>query len=186
MKPIYKKNLTTVALIWAGCFILLFLVYILVLVPQGRSKKNITNDLAKIERQYQSVLKATEEGTKEELKEQIEALRSKLEEFVLDFEDSANLTFDIGEIAREQQLASFSIEAKDQGRISEIPDCEYIGENYFDIGFTGQFNQFVTFLNTLERHRPVIFVDGFTVTRSRGRETSGHRANLSVAVFVKK
>jgi hypothetical protein len=186
MKLIYRKNLTTVALIWAGCFILLFLVYMLMLVPQGRSKKNIESDLVTIERQYQSALKATKEDTKEELKEQIEALRDKLEGFVLDFEDLANLTFDIGEIAREQRLASFGIEAKNQGGVAKIPDCEYIGEGYFYISFTGQFNQFVTFLNTLERHRPVIFVDEFTVARSRAREKSGHRANLSVAVFVKK
>ncbi len=186
MKPIYKKNLTTVALIWAGCFIVLFLISMLVLVPQSKSKKNIESDLTEIKKQYQSALKADKEETKIQLKEQIEQLRNKLEDFVVDFEDSANLTFDIGRIAREQKLASFSIKAKGRSGVSEIPDCDYIGENYIDISFTGQFSQFVVFLNTLERHRPVIFVDGFTVTRSRGEQDQEHRVDLSVAVFVGK
>jgi Tfp pilus assembly protein PilO len=186
MKLIYKKNLTTVALIWAGCFILIFLVYMLVLVPQSTSKKNIENDLAKTERQYQFALKAAEEGPKIQLKKQIEELRNKLGDFVVDIEGSANLTFDIGKIAREQNIASFSIEAKGQGVISDIPDCTYIGESHINISFTGQFNQFVVFLNTLERHRPVIFVDEFTVTRSRSQDKSEHQASFNVAVFVKK
>ncbi len=186
MKLIYKKNLTTVALIWAGCLILLFLVYMLVLVPQSKSKKNTEDDLVKIERQYQSALKAAEEGTKIQLQKQIEELRNKLGDFVVNFEDLANLTFDIGKIAREQNIGTFSIEAKGQNAISEIPDCAYVGESHIDISFTGQFNQFVIFLNTLERHRPVIFVDEFTVTRSRTRDKSEHRASLSVAVFAKK
>ena len=186
MKLIYKKNLTTVALIWAGCFILLFLVYLLVLVPQSKSKKNVETDLVKIEQQYQSILKADEDETKIRLKGQIEELKNKLGDFVLDAEDSANLTFDIGKIASEQKIATFNIDSKSQGGISEIPNCNYIGENHIDISFTGQFNQFVVFLNTLESHRPVIFVDEFTVTRSRTQEKLEHRASLSVAVFVKK
>lgn len=186
MKLIYKKNLMTMALIWAGCFILIFLAYMLVLVPQGTNKQDIENDLAKTERLYQFALKAAEEGTKIQLKKQIEGLQGKLGDFVVDSEGSANLTFDIGKIAREQNIDSFSIEAKGQSAISDIPNCTYIGESQIDISFTGQFNQFVIFLNTLERHRPVIFVDGFTVTRSRGQDKLEHQASLNVAVFVKK
>ncbi len=186
MKPIYKKNLTTVALIWVGCFILLSLVYMLVLGPQRKNEKNIENVLFERKQQYQSALKASEEETKIQLKKQIEQLQNKLKDYVVDFEDSADLTFDIGQIAREQNIASFSIKAKGQGGFSKIPDCDYIGENYIDISFTGQFNKFVVFLNTLERHRPVIFVDEFTVTRSRDKRDQEHRASLSVAVFVKK
>jgi hypothetical protein len=186
MKLIYKKNLTTVALIWAGCFILLFLVYLLVLVPQSKSKKNIENDLVEIEQQYQTILRADEDETKIRLKGQIEELQNKLGSFVLDSADSANLTLDIGKIASEQKITTFNIETKNQGGISEIPNCNYIGEHHIDISFTGQFNQFVIFLNTLERHRPVIFVDGFTVTRSKTAEKLEHRASLSVTVFVKK
>ena len=186
MKPIYKKNLMTVALIWVGCFILFSLVYMLVLGPQRKTKKNIETILSEKKQQYQSALKATEEETKIQLRGQIEQLQDKLKEYVVNFEDSADLTFDIGQIAREQNIASFSIKAKGQSGFSEIPNCNYIGENYIDISFAGQFNKFVVFLNTLERHRPAIFVDGFTITRSRDRQDQEHLSSLSVSVFVKK
>ncbi len=186
MKLIYKKNLMTVALIWAGCFVLIFLVYMFVLVPQSKSKKNIEEELAITERQYQFALKAAEEGTKIQLKRQIKQLQDKLGDFVVDSEGAANLTFDVGKIAREQNISSFNIEAKGRNVILEIPNCTYIGESHIDISFTGRFNQFFVFLNTLERHRPVIFVDEFTVARSRGQDKSEHRATLNVAVFVKK
>lgn len=186
MKLIYKKNLATVALIWTGCFILLFLVYMFVLVPQRRTKESIENELVGAEQLYQSALKAAEQGTREKLEEQIEQLQSRMGSFAIDINDSANLTFDIGNMASEQGIASFSVKSKGQKVVTEIPDCEYIGENHIDISFSGQFNQFVVFLNELERHRPVIFVDEFTVTRSRHQAKTEHRASLSVAVFVKK
>lgn len=186
MKLIYKKNVMTVALIWAGCFILLFLVFMLVIVPQSKSKGIIEKELADKKQQYLFALESSKEGTKIQLKKRIEQLQNRLGDFVVDFEDSANLTFDIGRIASEQGLAAFSVRTKGQSGVTEIPNCNYIGENYLDISFTGQFNQFAVFLNTLERHRPVIFVDAFTITRSRAREQLKHRASLNVAVFVKK
>lgn len=186
MKLIYKKNLATVALVWTGCFILLLLVYMVVLVPQGKSKEYIENELVKAEQKYQSALKAAEEDTKKELGEQIEQLKTKVGAFVVDVDDLANLTFDIGNMAREHKIASFSIKAKGQDVFSEIPNCKYIGEHYIDISFNGQFTQFVVFLNSLERHQPVIFIDDFTVTRSRAQSKTENRANLNVAVFVKK
>jgi hypothetical protein len=156
------------------------------LIPQSKSKKNIENELAERKQQYESVLKTNKEETKIQLEEEIEQLRNKLKYFVIDFEDSANLTFDISRIAREQQIGSFNIKDRGKAGISKIPDCDYIGENYIDISFAGQFNQFVVFLNTLERYQPVIFVDEFSVTRSGSWEERGNRANLSVAVFVRK
>ena len=94
------------------------------------------------------------------------------------------MTFDIGKIATDRDIGSFSIGGKDSRGIAAIPNCNYIGESYLDINFTGRFNQLATFLNTLERHQPVIFVDDFTISQSTQRY-AGHRINLNVAVFVK-
>ena len=46
MNPLYKKYFTTVALIWASCFMIFFFVYMLVLAPQIKSKKQIDKQLA--------------------------------------------------------------------------------------------------------------------------------------------
>jgi len=74
---------------------------------------------------------------------------------------------------------------KKSGGLSAIPDCKYIRENHIVVSFIGGFNQFATFLNALERHRPVIFVDKFAIARS-GQDSSVYQVSLNVAAFVKK
>jgi hypothetical protein len=187
MKSIYKKYLTKVALIWAGCFVLLFFVHMLMLAPQRKSKKQIEKQLVEKQQIYESLLKATREETKIQLNEQIERLQHDLGNFVIDFEDSANLTFDISQIANQKEVASFSIKTqeKDKRRDSTIPDYEYISEDHIDISFTSGFNQFAALLNALERNRPVVFVNRFTIARAK-EDNSGHQVNMDVSVFVRK
>jgi len=185
MKLIYRKYLTTMALIWTGCFVLLLFVYILVLTPQKKTKKQIQKQFDEKKQMYDSTQKAAQEETQIQLNEQIERLRNELKNFAIDFEDSANLTFDISQIANEKRVNSFSVRTKDNRRGQILRDCNYISENYIDVSFTAGFNQFATFLNALERHRPVVFVDKFTITRSR-QDDSGHQVSMKLAIFVRK
>ena len=171
--------------IWAACFVVFLLAYLLVLGPQKSHIKHIENKLFEKKQVVESALRAAREETKIRLNEQIERLQSRLTDFVIDFEDSANLTFDISQIANEEKVASFSIKTKDSRGLSAIPDCSYICENHIEISFTGGFNQFATFLNSLERHRPVLFIDKFTITRS-GQEDTEYQVGLNVAVLVRK
>ena len=181
----HKKYLTTAGLIWAACFVVFLLAYMLVLGPQKNYKNRIENKFAEKKQVYESALRAAQKETKIRLNEQIERLQSRLKDFVIDFEDSTDLTFDISQIANEKKVASFSSKVKKSGRLSTMPDCKYIRENHIVISFIGDFNQFATFLNALERHRPVLFVDKFSITRS-GQDDSGYQVSLNVAAFVKK
>jgi len=187
MKLTYKKYLTKTALIWAGCFALLLLVYLLVLAPQKKTRKQVEKQLAEKKQMYDSILKATQQETRIKLDKQIERLRNRLKDFVIDYEDSANLTFDISKIANEKRVASFSIKNKDKKdyRGPATPEQKYISENYIDISFTAGFNQFAAVLNALERHRPIVFVDKFVITRSKHGH-SAHEVNMDLAVFVRK
>ena len=185
MKLIYREYFTKLALIWAGCFVLFFLVHMLMLAPQKKNKKQVEKQLAEKKQMYDSVLKVTQEETKIQLNEQIERLRNELKNFVIDFEYSANLTFDISQIASEKDVSSFSIKTKEERRGSETPDYNYIRENHMDISFSANFNQFATLLNALERHQPLIFVDKFIISRSK-QDDSAHQVNMDVAVFVRK
>lgn len=182
---IHKKYLTTAALTWAGCLALFFFVHMLVLSPQKKSKKQLEKQLAEKKQVYDSALEVAQEETKAQLNEQIERLQSKLKDFVINSENLADLTFDISQIASEKKVALFSIINKDDGEGSAIPNCDYIRENYIDINFTAGFNQFATLLNALERHRPAIFVDKFTITRSKN-DDSGHKVKMKLVVFVRK
>lgn len=181
---IYKNYLSIAALIWAACFILFSFTYIILLRPQKNSQKLVEEKLAKKKQMYDSAVKATQEETKIRLNKQIEHLRNRLQDFVIDSENSANLTFDISQIADEQKLVSFSIKGKDNNQVSPIPNCNCIFESHIDVSFTAWFHQFATFLNALERHRPVLFVDKFTV--SSGRGDSGPQASINLVVLTRK
>lgn len=182
---IYRKYLMGAALIWAACLVLFLLVYMLVLGPQRSSKKRLESEIAEKKQLHESALRAAQEETKIQLNEQIESLRNRLKYFVIDFEDSANLTFDIGQIASEEKVASFSVKSTDDRKVSAIPDCNFISENHIDISFIAGFNQFATFVNALERHQPVLFVNKFTIVRSN-QDNSVYQATLDVAAFVRK
>ena len=181
----HRKYLTTAGLIWTACFAVFMLAYILVLGPQKKHEKRIENELAERKQVYESALRAAQKETKIRLNEEIERLRSRLKDFVIDFEDSTDLTFDISQIANEKKVASFSIKSKDGRGPSKKSEAKYISENHIVISFIGGFNQFATFLNALERHRPVIFVDKFTITRL-GQGNSVYQVSLNVAALVKK
>jgi len=187
MKAIFKKYLKTVALVWSGCLVVFFIVYIYLLLPQIKTKKQTEKELADKKQTYDFALKVSQEETKIQLEEQLGNLRNTLRNFVIDFEDSTHLTLDISQIAGEKKVASFTIKGKDErgGKSSEIPGCEHICQNHIKVSFNADFNQFATFLNALERHRPVLFIDKFTITRSDD-DLSSHPVDMELAVFVRK
>ncbi len=182
---IYRKYFTIVAIIWAVCLIPFALIYMIALAPQQKSKKQVENQLVETKQMYNSAIEAGKEETKTRLNEELENLRNKLKDFTADFEDSANLTFDISQIANEKKVGSFSIKIQDDNKGPAGIDLKHLQENQININFEGDFNQFATFLNALERHRPVVFVDNFKITRSP-QENSGHKVNMRLAVFVLK
>ncbi len=181
----YKKYLIMAGLIWAACFVVFLMLYIFVLGPQKNTQKSIESRLAEKQQVYKSALRAAHKETQVRLNEQIGSLQDRLKNFVVDFEDSANLTFEISQIANEKEVASFSIEGENNRGILGATDRKYISESQIVISFIGGFNQFATFLNALERHRPVLLVDKFTIARS-GREGSGYQISLNVTSFVRK
>ena len=181
----YRKHFTIVGLTWAGCLILFVCAYMVAIGPQQKKKEQVENQLAETKRLYDSAMNADQEETKARSNEEIETLRNKLKEFVVDFEDSANLTFDISQIASEKKVDSFSIKTQEKSRLSAGLDLKYLQENHINISFAGNFNQFATFLNALERHKPTFFVDNFKIIRSL-QNNSKHKVNMSLAVFILK
>lgn len=187
MKSVYGKYFTKVALIWMGCFVLFFFVYMLMLAPQKNIKKQLVKQLEEKKQMHEFALKASQNEIKVQLSEQIENIRNKLKNFVADFKDSANLTFDISQIANASGVSSFSIESNKKGSAPpQKTSDKHISESYIDISFSAvDFNQFAALLNALERHQPVIFVNKFAITRSK-KSDSVHQAKMNLAVFIRK
>jgi len=187
MKPIYRKRIKTAAFIWAGSGVMALLAYIVILAPQAKTRSQIGRLLTEKKQTYETAMAASREETRTQLKEQIEQLQNTLKDFVIDYGESTNLTLDISQIANDKGVADFSIGGRGAGRSRavEIPGCDSINENRIEIGFDTGFNNFAAFLNTLERHKPVVFVDTFKIDRF-DENTRANKAKMKLAVFVRK
>ncbi len=185
MKKIFREYATTLGLIWVGCLIVFVFVYMLALKPQSRFKRNLYKQLEEKKQDYIAARATSNEETKKRLVFDVEQLEDRLRRFVTDSDGSANLTFDISSIANENNVLSFSIKSRDNKSVFRVPQCNLIGENRMDVSFGGSFRQFAMFLNALERHEPVVFVDSFSITKGN-RDDEANKISMSLSVFVEK
>ena len=63
-------------------------------------------------------------------------------------------------------------------------EYSYINEKRINVSFNASFNRCAAFLNSLERHRPIIFVDEFKITQ-KDCDKSQPLIDMELAVFVK-
>lgn len=185
MKSVYTKYFRVGAFLWAGCFLGFLLFYLLVLAPQEKLRAQTERQFAETKSIADAAKAAAQEENRIKLEEQVKSLEKRLQDFVTEQEDTANLTFDISQISSDIKLNSFNITATGSEGIIEIENCDYIFAKRIHVDFTGSFNQFAAFLNALERWRPVIFVDTFGITRSQGGAL-GHEVDMILAVLVGK
>lgn len=184
MQSIYTKYFKTAALTWAACLFLFCLAYTVLLAPQRKEKKRVEAEFDEKKQLLESIEELTHEETRIRLNKQVQQLRDKLDDFVTDSEGSADLTFDISQIASDKEVDSFSIKSKDKRGGPQMPDSQHISPRHIGVGFTARFNQFAAFINALERHRPVVFVDRFKITRSK-QENSANKASADLTVLVR-
>jgi methionine synthase II (cobalamin-independent) len=186
MKVTVKKYLKTTALAWAACFILFGCLYMMLLAPQISEKNKIQKELDEKQTIFNSALQASRKDTKIRMKNEIGDLRSNLGRFVIDTEDLANLIFDISQMAKDKQVRSFSIESKDEKSSSRVPNCQLLGHNRIDLSFTSDFKLFATMLNSLERNKPFVFVDKFSIRQSNSQAQTTPDVRMNLSVFVKE
>jgi len=185
MKSIYRKYVKVGALIWAVCFIVLLLSYLVVLMPQERIRRMTETKLTDTKILAQSAKEAAREENKNLLLDQLSDSSEKLKNFVIEQENFANLTFDIGRVSSEVELNSFSSNFTGGERTIKTDNYKHIIARHIKVNFNSSFNKFAIFLNTLESGRPVFFIDTFSIARS-GESDSGHKVNMELAVLVGK
>jgi len=177
----YKKYLKTMALVWAGALMFFIAAFALLLNPQIREKNRLFVETANKQKLYDGAADAAREDTRKKFTSELETLKSKMNDYAIDSEDSANMTLDISRIAAAKQVSSFTIKASDQQQSGQT-ESKYLRENRINITFNANFRQFAALLNTLERHRPIIFVDTFRIARSN----EDNRVDMELSIFVRK
>jgi hypothetical protein len=184
MKPNTKKYLKLTAFVWSCCIVLFVLVFLVVLLPQKKKKNRIDGQYKSIENSASEAVLAAQEQTKNRLKEHIEELNERLGDFVIEPESTSNLTYAISGISNEIELNSFQVAPVGESIVA-LDNCKYISGQFFHVSFTANYSKFANFLNALERYRPFIYVDTFSITRSR-QDSVEHDIHMQLAVLIAK
>jgi hypothetical protein len=109
----------------------------------------------------------------EKLRKQQEELTREYTDLVFDSNDLSKLDFAIRELAEQKGLSDFS--SRRVGTTSAVGASKLtrITQRELVLSCTGRFPAVLEFLNALERHDPVVFVDQITLKAAAGKEETG-------------
>lgn len=185
MKPVHLKLLVTSGLIWGCSFAILSAAYMCLIFPQTKAGRDINAKLTERKQVYDEYKFANSERACRKRKEEIRMLDEKLTLYVAEEEAIDSLPFDIAAIADAVNVTDFSSTSRSiiDESFLEIQNCGYIGYTLIDIEFTSSFNSFARFVNALERHDPIIFVEELSIIRNNDNPNE-NIAKIGLSAFI--
>ena len=181
----YRKYILAMGIVWAASLVVFALVYYIVIIPQLKAKAQLLKESTEKKQLFELALSAANEDNKKKLAGEVEELKTRLIDYVSEYEESANLTFSISRIAADKQVSDFTVKTSEQAWAQDALTANNLQENRIEIAFASDFLQFASFLNTLERHQPVVFVDRFKVQRDN-QGGAANKVDMSLSFFVRK
>jgi hypothetical protein len=185
MNAICKKCFKVVPIVWGASVAAAIIINMVVITPQKERREKIRHQLVEKRQMYQAILRIGKQKARDRLGKQMEQWRNNLNDFTVSSEGMAGLTFDIGRIAKDTKIDSFTITPQNNRGSKDMADSRYVGENQMNLNFKSSFNKFAVFLNALERHQPVIFVNEFSINHVE-RADLVNQVSMDLSVFVKK
>jgi hypothetical protein len=183
MQQIYKKYLITATSIWVVSFLALAVLYAYLVVPQGGEIAQLNSKLSLKDTELANARDANKPETRKRLATEIKDLNGRIGEFACGTADAGKIAVDISQIANSLRLKEFSCRLPDTELSKEVAGAKHLGSVMLQISFKGTFLQFAVFVNNLERHIPVVFVNTYSIqlpTDSSGDNT----ISLSCRAFV--
>jgi hypothetical protein len=173
------------AIAWGPCLLAAAASYAVILRPQLDHKKELEANVAHCKQRYARAFEAAKEKDQSLLAGEVESLQKRLGSFVVSATDAPGLSFKVGELANETKLVSFGMRPANRNGPDPLANLEQITEKHMDLSFGAGFRRFAAFLNALERHRPVLFVETFAINRP-AEKNAEPQANMELAVLVEK
>ncbi len=172
-------------IVWGVSFLLFAIAYYFFVTPQLKIKTQLLAEATEKKGRLDMALDASLEDNRKKLAAEVESLKTRLSNYVSEYEDSPNLTFAVSRIAGDRQVRAFTVKTSDISRQPEQFVSKNLQENKMEISFASDFLQFANFVNTLERHQPVVFVDRFKVQRE-GQGGAANKVDMSLSFFVRR
>jgi hypothetical protein len=157
------------ALVWGTSLLLLAVIYVFLMTPQKDELKILRSELVEKEQQYSNSEIADDAGTRTQLNKETKQLSEELAEYVVGLDDLSKVTFSVKKVASEIGLRKYEGHLI-AGLYVPIDNCYRIGSMNTRLNFNSTFNELAGFINILERHKPIIFIENFSVEQPSGTE----------------
>jgi hypothetical protein len=185
MNSVYRSYLKMMAVVWGFCLVVFVLLYVLVLMPQKKFMENTEQQYNKVKPEAESAIMVSQESQLEKLRKQIGDMNNQLNGFLFTPAEVANLNFDISQISKAIGLGGFGITGTGSERVLLYDNCKYLFARSVPVSFNAGFNKFAAFVNALEKHKPVIFINTFSIGRSQQND-GANKVDMELIVFVAK
>ena len=124
-------------------------------------------------------------GKSDEFRAELSKLKEDLHGYVIGQDESLDFAIYIQELANAAGVSDFDVTHRMEDSYGPIDECVHIEEGRMQVNFSASFSQFATFVNSLERNKPVIFVDNFSISRSHKGGRS-HKVTMALSFIVGK
>lgn len=181
-----SQYLLVLALAWGPCLLAAAAAYAAVLRPQWDCRRELDRKLTRSREEYARALLAAKEEKGSPLVEEVERLHHRIRDFVVPMEEAPDLAFEISTLANDGRLESFGMKPAGRTGPDGPADLERLTAKQVDLSFSAPFPRFAAFLNALERHRPVLFVETFAINRPVGERDKPPRASMELALLMMK
>lgn len=179
-----KYAIVTLA-VWAVSVMLIGAGYGLFYLPQKVELAQVQKQCSESRTELEQARLAAQDQTKEKMKRKSEETSRLISGFSTEYDRMTELVFQIGQIANDLRLAEFSSKNEKKKDQSTVANSKTLDEGWLNVEFFATFNQFAEFINRLERHSPVIFIE--EVSFRRGTSSGkGHSASLRLSFLAEK
>ena len=171
------------AAIWAVSAVVLGGGYVLLYLPQQAELLQVTNQCNESQIALEQAQLAGQDQTRVKQQQQFEEVSQLISGFSTQEDSVTELVFEIGRIANELRLSEFSSEDQRQENYPTVGKSKLVSEVWLKVDFEATFEQFAQFLNRLERHDPVVFVEVVSFRRGT-RDANEHKASLKLSFLA--
>lgn len=185
MKSKIKLSRYTIATatVWAVSAVVLGGGYFLLHLPQKTELLQVNNQYAESQTALEQAQLAACDKTKSKQKQRSEEVSQLISSFSTQQDTVTELVFEIGRIANELRLSEFSSKNQKQKNYSTVGKSKLVSEIWLDVDFQATFAQFAQFVNRLECHSPVVFVEEVSFRRG-SQDGKGHKASLQLSFLA--
>jgi hypothetical protein len=174
---------TMIAMVWAICAGVFLCGMIFFGQSQTGSLDLARRNLLESRENLAVAQNAQKSETKQRTKERLIRAQESLDAFSCPAAAESALVFQIGQLAHTLALKQFTSRFPDNAPEQILEKSERIGEGWLTVEFIADYLALAEFINGLERHEPVLFVESIHLRRTEdSSEEAAVRMNLSYLI----